>query len=248
MKKIWLGIIGLVVLAVSLVGFTSCSTGTAAVSSSAGSQTGLWVNGEGKITVTPDVAIITLGIEAQDDSVAVAQDQAAVAMDKVIKALKDMGIADKDIQTQYFSIYQVTNWLDNKEQVTGYRVTNSVTVKVRDVTKAGEVIDAVVSAGGDLTRISGINFTVDEPANYYAQARELAITHATEKAKAMADKAGIKLGKITYMTENSSNYITYRNYALEDSAKGAISPSVSTPVSAGSLEITATVSISYELK
>jgi uncharacterized protein YggE len=247
MKKIGLVVIGLVVVVMGLMGLASCGSETAAISSN-NQQTGLWVNGEGKITVVPDVAILTLGIESQETSVSVAQEKASAAMDKVIQALKAQGIEDKDIQTQYFSIQQITNWTDNKEQVTGYRVTNTLTVKVRAVDKAGEAIDAVVAAGGDLARVNGITFTVDEPADYYVQARELAITHATNKAQQMADKAGFKLGKITYITENSGSYnINYRNYVtMEDSAVG--SSSVSTPVSVGSLEITATVNIAYEIK
>ena len=247
MKKIGLVIIGLVVVVVGLMGLAGCGSESSTITSN-NQQTGLWVNGEGKITVVPDIAILTTGIEAQELSVSAAMEKASAAMDKVIQALKAQGIEDKDIQTQYFSIYQVKNWMDNKEEVTGYRVTNTVTVKIRAITKAGEVIDAVVAAGGDLTRINGITFTIDEPANYYVQARELAITHATNKAKQMADKAGIKLGKITYITENSGNYgITYRNYiGMADSAIGT--PAASTPVSVGSLEITATVNIAYEIK
>jgi uncharacterized protein len=247
MKKIWLIVIGLVVVVMSLMGLASCGSESSTITSN-NQQTGLWINGEGKVTVVPDVAILTLGIEAQETSVSVAQEKASAAMDKVIQALKAQGIEDKDIQTQYFSIQQVTNWMDNKEQITGYRVTNTVTVKVRAVAKAGEAIDAVVAAGGDLARVNGITFTVDEPADYYVQARELAITHATNKAKQMADKAGFKLGKITYITENSGSYgINYRNYiSMEDAAMG--SSSVPTPVSIGSLEITATVNIAYEIK
>jgi len=252
MKKIWLAIIG-VVLLLGTIGLVGCSSGSSPETvnvSLDSSQTGLWVNGEGKISVVPDVAILTLGIESQEVSVTIAQANASEAMDKVLQALKARGIEDKDIQTQYFNITQVTNWNDNKEEVIGYRVTNTVTVKVRKVEKAGEVIDAVVMAGGDLTRINGITFTVDEPADYYVQARELAITHAMNKAKQMADKAGFELGKITYITESTNNYnFTYRNYyGMEDAALGIPAPTVVTPVSVGSMELTATVQISYEIK
>jgi uncharacterized protein YggE len=249
-KKIWLGIIGLVVVVLGVVGLASCGTeGTAVIGGSNSQQTGLWVNGEGKVIVVPDVAVLTLGIESQETSVSVAQVKASEAMDKVMAALKAQGIKDKDIQTQYFSINQVTNWNNNKEEVTGYRVSNSLTVKVHEVTKAGEVIDAVVAAGGDMTRVNGINFTVDEPADYFVQARELAITHATTKAKEIAKKAGFSLGKITYITENSNNYgMQYRNYALSDSTMAVPTITVATPVSIGSLELTATVQIAYEIK
>jgi uncharacterized protein len=253
MKKIYLGIIGLVIVVMGVMGLASCSsdnTGTTPAGVTVSSQqTGLWVNGEGKIEVVPDVAVLTLGIESQETSVSVAQANASAAMDKVLQALKAQGIADKDIQTQYFSINQVTNWNNNKEEVTGYRVTNTLTVKVHAVDKAGQVIDAVVAAGGDLTRVNGINFTIDEPADYYVQARALAITHATDKAKEMAKKAGFSLGKVTYINESSSNYnIQYRNYAMGDSAMAVPTITVATPVSVGQLEITATVQIAYEIK
>ncbi len=252
MKKYWLGIIGAVVILSTLL-MAGCGSGTTVTPENMNvsvnsQQTGLWVNGEGKISVAPDIAVLTLGIESQEVSVAVAQANASEAMDKVIQALKAQGIEDKDIQTQYFSIYQVTNWNNNKEEITGYRVTNTLTVKVRAVDKAGEVIDAVVAAGGDLTRINGITFTVDEPADYYVQARELAITHATGKAQQMADKTGIKLGKVTYISESTSNYgPVYRNYALEDSYMGIPAVTSATPVSIGQLEITATVQIAYAI-
>jgi len=254
MKKIWLVVISMVLLigVVGLVGCTSEGTlsngGNLNVALNS-QQQGIWVNGEGKVTVAPDLAILTLGIESQETSVADAQVKASEAMDKVIVALKAQGIADKDIQTQYFNISQVTNWDNNKETVTGYRVTNTVTVKVREVAKAGDVIDAVVVAGGDMTRVNNIDFTVEEPAPYYVQARELAITHATAKAQELASKTGIKLGKVTYITESSYNYgPIYRNYMMSDSAMPVPAPTtITTPVSIGQLEITATVQIAYAI-
>jgi len=73
-------------------------------------QTGIWVNGVGKVTLAPDVAILQVGVQSQASTVAEAQGQAAEAMDKVMKALRDKGVASKDIQTRYFSIDKVTRW------------------------------------------------------------------------------------------------------------------------------------------
>jgi uncharacterized protein YggE len=256
-RKWWVTIGAIVIVLMSVVGLVSCTSegalsgGSLEIKGNLNSQQeGIWVNGEGKVTVVPDVAILTLGIESQETSVAVAQAKASEAMDKVKQALKAQGIADKDIQTQYFNISQITQWESDKqlEKVTGYRVTNTVTVKVRDVEKTGAVIDAAVTAGGDMTRINGISFTVDEPAPYYVQARDLAITHAAAKAQQLAVKSGIKLGKVTYITESSYNYgpIT-RNYVMGDSAMAVPAPAVTTPVSVGELEITATVQIAYDI-
>ena len=250
MKKIWLAIAGIVVIA-SVLLVSGCNTeGTLGdVNVNLNSQTqGVWVNGEGKVTVTPDLAILSLGIESQEATVVEAQAKASEAMEKVIQALKDQGIEEKDIQTQYFNISQVTNWKMEKEEVTGYRVTNTVTVKVRDLQKVGPVIGAVVEAAGDLTRVSGLNFTVEEPAPYYIEARELAMTHAAAKAGELAEQMGIELGKVTYITENSNNYgIYYRNYMMADSAV-AVPAATVPPISIGELEITATVQVAYAIK
>ena len=169
-------------------------------------------------------------------------------MNKVMNALTGNGVAKKDIKTQQFNISRLTRWDNDKqtEIVTGYRVTNTVSVKVREVEKAGEVIDAVVTVGGNMIRVSGISFTVDDPSPYYEQARKLAITYAKKKADQMAAETGIELGKITYITESSyTSSSLYRNYAMEDVAIPA--PIITTPVSVGQLDITTTVQIAYAI-
>jgi len=254
MKKIWLAIAGTVLILV-VVGLVGCGSGegvtfkgdTSGIKFNLNNQQeGIWVNGEGKVTAVPDVAILSLGIEAQELTVAEAQAKAAEAMDNVMKALKNAGINEKDIQTQYFNIQKVTRWDNDKQQeiVTGYRVTNTITIKVRDVTKAGSVIDAVAAAGGDLTRINSIGFTVDDPSPYYEQARVKAVTDAAAKAKKLADTAGVKLGKPTYISESS--YIPgpiYRDVV----AKAEGTPAIETPVSPGEMEVTANVQIGYTI-
>ena len=247
MKKIWLALIGVVLIMV--VGLVGCNTGTPSNGdvnvNLNGQQEGIWVNGEGKVTAVPDVAVLSLGIEAQELTVAEAQAKAAEAMDKVMKALEDAGIDRKDIQTQYFNIQKVTRWDNDKqnEVVIGYRVTNTVTAKVRDVTKAGTVIDAVAAAGGDLTRINGISFTIDDPTSYQAQARAKAVTDAANKAKTLADNAGVKLGDVKYITENT--YFPGPIYRSVDMAEGV--PSPVTPISPGEMEVTVTVQIAYAI-
>ncbi len=248
MKKIWLSIAGAVLILV-VVGLVGCGSGTPSNGNVNvnlnGQQEGIWVNGEGKVTAVPDVAIISLGIEAQELTVAEAQAKAAEAMDKVMKALENAGIDRKDIQTQYFNIQKVTRWDNDKqnEVVIGFRVTNTVTAKVRDVTKAGTTIDAVVAAGGDLTRINSVGFTVDNPASYQEQARVKAVNDAVAKAKKLADTAGVKLGKPTFITENS--YIPGPIYRDMAAAEGA--PAPVTPISPGEMEITANVQIAYSI-
>jgi uncharacterized protein YggE len=237
MKKYWLALgLVLVLAAVSLAGCANVET-----AGSNSQQQGIWVSGEGKVTVVPDIATLSLGISAQAASVAEAQSQAAEAMNGVMSALADNGVAKKDIQTQYFSIDQVTRWDDKNQQevVIGYRVTNTVTAKIRETDKAGAIIDAVAAAGGDLTRINSIGFSVDDPTPYYEEAREKAMADAKAKGKQLAELAGVKLGKPTYISEGTISPVYPRAVPYEAAAP--------TPISPGELELTLTVQVAYDI-
>jgi uncharacterized protein YggE len=256
MKKIWLAITG-VALIVVLVGMVACSSGEGVtLNSDTGSlklnlnsqQEGIWVNGEGKVTAVPDTAILTLGIEAQELTVAEARDEAAEAMTRVMDTLKSTGIDEDDIQTQYFNIQEVTRWDNDRQQQTviGYQVTNTVTVKVRDITRVSAVIDSVTAAGGDLTRINSLAFTIDDPSFFQEQARADAVADAAAKANQLADLADIKLGKPTYISESS--YIPspiYRDVVTV--GQGVPEATPTTPVSPGEMEITVNVQIGYAI-
>ena len=254
MKKVWLVIVGMFLMLV-VVGISGCSSegatftgGSLEIKGSLNNQQeGIWVNGEGKVLAVPDVAVLSVGIQAQEATVAEAQARAAEAMDKVMSALKAQGLAEKDIQTQYFNIQRVTRWDNDKQQeiVIGYQVTNTVTAKIREVAKAGTVIDAVTVAGGDLTRINSIGFTIDDPSAYYSEARQKAVTDAAAKARQLADLAGVKLGKATYISESS--YTPGPIYRQDMLAKAEGAPAVETPISPGEMEITMNVQLAYEI-
>ena len=260
MKKKWLWAIGLA-LVIPIVALSGCYAGIpvpgsprwANVPSSlqvnlGNQQQGIWVTGEGKVTAVPDIATLRLGIEAQEATVAEAQTQASEAMDRVMAALIDNEVADRDIQTQYFSIHKVTRWDETKNQeiVIGYRVTNMVTAKIRDIDKAGLIIDAVAMAGGDLTRIDSISFSIDDPSVYFEEARQKAMADAEAKAEQLASLAGVRLGKPTYISE--SGYLPppiYPRVAYEGVPMPA--PAPPPPISPGEMEITLTVQIAYAI-
>jgi len=111
---------------------------------------GLWVSGLGKTTATPDIVILTLGVESQQKTVAEAQKGAVEAMTAVMQVLKSGGLADKDIQTSQYNIQQVTRWDDKAStyEIIGYKVSNTVNAKIRDIGKAGSIIDSAAAAGG----------------------------------------------------------------------------------------------------
>lgn len=263
MKKGLLTVVGLLV-AVALLGAAGCfSPGDANASATVPYESsppstsdllpnytsqwmGIWVSGQGKVSVVPDVAILTLGIEAQAPTVEQAMDEAAVAMDQVMATLRANGIAETDIKTQWFNIYPVRRWLDGGyELLLGYRVTNMVTVNIRDVEATGPVIDAVANAGGDLIRIQGVSFTIDDPSQYYAEARAEAVADATAKAQQLADLSGVQLGKPFYISESGGFVPIYRDYGMAMLEGGSVP---TTSISPGETEITLTVQMAFAIQ
>jgi uncharacterized protein YggE len=244
MRKNWLLIVSLAVVLV-MAGLVGCSRGGEVLGTVSlnNQHEGIWVTGKGEMSVVPDVVTLSLGIEAQAVSVVEAQSQAADAMGDVMASLTDNSVAESDIQTRHFSISQVTKWDKNRgdEIVIGYRVTNMVTAKIRDIDKAPSIIDAVAQAGGDLTRIGSIAFSVDDPSVYYEEVREEAMNDAKAKAEQMAELAGVTLGKPTYISESIQFPPIIWDYARE------AAPAVETPISPGETEIGLTVQVAYAI-
>jgi len=201
--------------------------------------TGIWVTGQGRVNVAPDVAILSLGVEFQAPTVAEAQGETARAMEAVMRELKAQGVSDKDIKTQRYTISPVKRWHEDKEILLGYLVTNMVSVKIRDVEAAGSIIDAVAAAGGDAIRVNSISFTVDDPASYYSEAREKAMADAQEKAEELADLAHVILGAPVYISEGLGYTPRSSDVRLE------VAPAPATQISPGEMEISLTVQVVY---
>jgi uncharacterized protein YggE len=249
MKRIWFLVIGLA-LVVTVALLSGCTTTSTPDLSGIFStqQEGVWVSGTGEVTVVPDIATLRLGIQSQEVSVAAAQSNATEAMNRVMDALADNGVAKKDIQTQFFSIQRVTRWDDVKreEVVIGYRVSNIVTAKIRDIDKTGIVIDAVAAAGGDLTRIDSINFSVEDPSAYHEEAREKAMGDAEAKARQLTQLAGVTLGRPTFITESTPFAPPIYPRAVFEGAP-VPAPAAPPPISPGETEISLTVQVVYSI-
>ena len=242
-----IAVLSVIVLALGALGCGTSSTGGSENSSTGVNQqsTGIWVTGVGKVTVIPDVAIVSMGVQAQSSTVAGAQQQAAGSMTSVMAALKANGVADKDIATSYYSITPVYSYAPTtgKQTLEGYSVSNAVSVKIRNVGNAGVVIDAVAAAGGNDTVINSVTLTVDQPEQYNDSARKAAVADAANRAKQLANLSGVKLGKATYINESLTN--TPQIITFDTSGKAA--PAVTTPISPGETEITLTVQVIYSI-
>ena len=262
-KKILL-IIGalFIIIAIGVSGCDSFSPPARTTSGGAvsGQSTGIWVTGMGEVTVTPDIAILQVGVEAQETTVAGAMAKATEAMGNVGMALTSSGIASEDIQTHYFNIQQRTKWDDynDEEVVTGYRVANKLTVKIRLLPidsytldyKASNILDAVVKAGGNLIRIDNFNFSVEDPTIYYDEAREKATADAEAKAEKLARQMGVSLGEPTFVSESAYTPSPYGNmtYGLSNVPVPApVAIQVVPPTSTGEIKISLTVQVAYSI-
>jgi hypothetical protein len=201
------------------------------------------VTGTGLVTLTPDIAYISIGVHSQDASASVALDDNSTKAQAVIAAIKGFGVADKDIQTTNFSIYPQQQY-DDKGTITGilYMVDNTVYVTVRDLSKLGDLLDGSVRAGAN--NVGSISFDVADKSAALTQARQAAVAEARKQADELVSATGVKLGDVQTISyyDSTPSPITYNTRAM--SADGA--PSV--PVQAGSMQITTTVTIVYEIK
>jgi len=199
------------------------------------------VTGTGQVFISPDVADMTFGVSAHRDRATAATQDAADQMTKVVAALKNAGIADKDIQTSYFSLQPVYDYSGNNPVLNGYEADNTVAVTLRDLTKVGQTIDAAVNAGA--TNVGGINFRLDDPSKVEAQAREQAMADAKTKADALAAACKVTITGIQSISEVSSPTPVPYPYAMRGAAAG--DTSAVTPVEPGNITSSVTVTVVY---
>jgi len=206
------------------------------------------VTGTAKITAVPDVAVINLGIISEAFTVNAAQKSATEKMNSIVNAMKgEFKIDAKDIKTENFSVSPKYDWSNGKQNIIGYTVNQSVSVKVRDFDKTGDILAKATELGAN--SVYGPTFSIDDPEKAKAEAREKAIAQAKEKAKKLADQVGIKLGRITNFYEGgmeTANVVYGRGGDLAMAAPEA--KSISPAIEPGSQDIQLTVSISYEIK
>ena len=220
-------------------------------------EAGIWVTGTGQISMEPDLAILNLGVESIEDTVAEANGAAANAMDAIMSSLTENGIEERDIQTHNFNVRPQYEWVELDEngrrssmrELVGYQVTNSLTAKIRDLDAVGTVVDEVITAGGDATRFDGIRFTVEDTSDLMAELREKAVMNAMTKAQQMADVAGVGLGSLEYMTDSPVSTRGVDPYAPRLEAAYALADqSASTSISGGELEISLTVHAAFSIQ
>jgi uncharacterized protein YggE len=238
MKTKFLFLSALLVLAVAL---TACGPSTITVQPQPPQRT-ITVTGTGLVTLTPDIAYISIGVHSQDASASAATTDNNSKAQAVINSIKGFGVEAKDIQTTNFSIYPQQQY-DTTGKVTGiiYMVDNTVYVTVRDLTKLGDMLDGTVRAGAN--NISNISFDVADKSAALSQARLAAVAEARKQADELTGATGVSLGDVQTISYNDSTPPMAVQYSRADTLSAS-----SVPVQAGSMQISTTVSIVYTIK
>jgi uncharacterized protein YggE len=198
------------------------------------------VTGEATVSVPPDLAQIDGGVTSEAKTAREATDANNAAMGKVLLALKGAGIDEKDFQTSRLSLQpQSAQNRTGPAAIVGYRASNRVTIRLRDVAKVASVIDTLVAAGAN--DIGGINFMVSQASKLLDEAREQAIADARRKAEIYAKAAGVTLGAPLSISEEG-------NVAPVPYRKMAAGMAASAPVAQGEETLAVTVSVSWAIK
>jgi uncharacterized protein len=216
------------------------------------------VSGTAVVNVTPDRAMIQLGVESNGVSPDSVRDANMQKIQKVGVAMKDLGIDPKDIATDYYIVYPVYQDY-NALAIQGYRVDNTVSITVRDVSKADDVIVAALKAGAN--EVQDVQFYTSELRKYRDQARDMAMKAAGEKAQALAGAANAKTGCVLSISENTwSSYsgswrggrttALYTQNAVQNVAPqgGTTELGDGSPISLGQIAVQAQISATYSLK
>lgn len=214
-------------------------------------------SGEGKVTAIPDVARFSFSVitEGGKDIAALQQENSQRA-NSAIALLKDSGVEDKDIKTANYNLqprYQYFSCPVNKNsiakpcppaEIVGYSMSQTVSVKIRDFEKAGEILSGIVQSG--VNSVSELSFAIDDETEIENQARQEAIADAIKKAESIAQAGNFNLGKILSISENSSPvfYRATKSFGMSAGEDIAISPTIEP----GSQEIIVNITISYEIK
>jgi len=204
------------------------------------------VSGEGKVSVIPDIATVSVGVQSQGTTTKLVQDDLNKKINAISEAVKKLGIDSKDIQTKNYSLNPMYDYTNGKQRITGFQADSTLAIKVRELDKANTVIDASTTAGANT--IGGIGFDVEDKTKVENEARQMAFNEAKQKAEMAASIAGFKLGKVINYTEAEGSQTSpvpflAKAEVLDTRGVGA----APTQVQPGSQEVQMTVTVYYQI-
>lgn len=197
------------------------------------------VSGTGQVMGHPDTVVVDLGVSVLRPNVDSATSTAAELARAVIDALIGEGVIEDDIQTTNYSLWPEYDYSNEQQRIVGYRVSNTVRAKIRDVASAGAVIDAAVVAGGSDTVVNGVSFDLEQNRELIAAAREAAWSDALAKAEQLAELAGVVIDRTVTITETTSQSSPPIMYGDEAMTKAA------TPIQAGQQSVSVIIQVVF---
>ena len=203
------------------------------------------VEAEGKVTVAPNIAITTMGMAAEGKTVAEAQQKNTDVMNSLIEKVKALGVDKADVQTTNYNIYPNYDYTDGKQTIRNYAVNQSVTIKIRDLVKANQVLALAGEVGAN--NVSGLQFTVDDRDAYKERARQEALKKVAAKRNALAASLGVKLRSIVTYNEYevTGGGDEYKSYGMGGTPEAVVAnPTVET----GSNEVVVHVTVVFEVQ
>ncbi|MFA4871955.1 MAG: SIMPL domain-containing protein [Patescibacteria group bacterium] len=240
----------LIILAVFLVGLTRNAWKTYGyIGQSPEFKDRVTVDGMGKVTAVPDIAVINIGVTTEKATVVAAQKENTDKINAIVKSLRDeFKIDEKDMKTNQYNINPKYDWTGSSQRIIGYTINQSTQIKIRNFDKIGDILAKATTLGAN--NVYGPQFTIDDPEKFKEEARKKAIDQAKEKAKVLSQQVGIKLGKIVNFSEGGQGMpIMYDSYALGLGGSATMEKAAPAPdIQAGSQDIVVNVSISYEVK
>ncbi len=223
-------------------GLLLAGCGTQVVQAPPGQDLGtVTASGTGKASATPDEATMSFGVTTQDKEAKAALDSASKTADQISSAVQKAGVDKKDIQTQNVSVYPINS--PESAEITGYQASLNVEVTVRDLNDLSAVISAATNAGA--SNISGPRFDVADDATYQQQAIDEAVQDARKSAEAMAKAAGKSVGDVLRISTSGSDFTPVPMASADVSTRDA---AIDVPIEPGQLDITASVTVVFELK
>ncbi len=199
---------------------------------------------QAKVTATPDIAMTSLGVISQGATVSEAQQKNTEAMNNAIQKLAELGIEKKDIQTSNYSVSpRYTYPPEGERQLTGYEVSNTVTVKIRDLAKANQVLALAGELG--LNNVGGLSFTIDDRDVYMAEARDEALRKVYEKANHLAKKLGVSITEIVSYNEYEGGNGPYPLYGMGDMM---MKTEAAPQIEPGTNDVVMNVSVTFEIE
>lgn len=203
-------------------------------------RTGITVVGTGSAESTPDLMNVDIGVSVRSKTVAEASDQARLHAGSLIDALIEAGLERKDVTTRNYSVHPEYDHRDGQQHLLGYRVSNELSVTIRDMPAAGSILDAAVSAVGDPVTINRVQLTVDDETGARDLAREAAWGDALARAEHLARLAGRTLGRVVSIVESTGHIVPPRPLMRAAMAEA-------TPIEAGIAATTVTLEVRFSL-